>query len=267
MDDFYIGDKGLAAYFEMQWLDFLRENGVSEPLISKSKSVPDSFISSEYARNVSKFITRTLTCASTSPSNVLEVGPALGRNCYELVKSFPAIQSITVVEPSRRFLSNFRRILIDGEECQFPYIKSKNEIGCFNFDASSIASNCAHVDFTLIEEPFVCGLVREKFSVVICLNVLDQCESPSILVDALKAATSKDGVLFLSCSYQWSKKHLKKESEAIDDINEYFGDHWIKLSEDEHEYRIRFNERYSLLFLTHVVAYKKCAVQSFGASA
>ena len=69
--------------------------------------------------------------------------------------------------------------------------------------------------------------------------------------------------MFLSVEQEESKK----ESEAIDDINEYFGDHWVKLSEDEHEYRIRFNERYSLLFITHVVAYKKCAVQSFGVSA
>lgn len=260
MDDFYIDEKGLAAYFEIQWLDYLREHGVTQPLISKSKSVPDSFISTDYAKKVSSFITRTLKCENTAPTTVLEVGPALGRNCYELLKSFPTIESITVVEPSRRLLSNFRQILIDGQECEFPYIKSINELGCFVFDAASIAKSCAHVDFTLLEKPFVSGLVRGSFRLVTCLNVLDQCESPNILVDALKASTAPDGVLFLSCSYQWSKKHMKDESEAVDDINEYFGEGWEKLAEDEHEYRIRFNERYSLLFLSHVVGYKKIAV-------
>lgn len=257
MDDFYIDEKGLAAYFEMQWLDFLRENGVNQPLISKSKTVPDSFITSEYTRNVSNFITRTLRDENISPTKVLEVGPALGRNCYELVKSFPTIESISVVEPSRRLLSNFRRILIDGDECEFPYIKSIDEIGCFSFDAAAIASSCSHVDFTLLEEPFGRDLVLDSFGLVTCLNVLDQCESPKSLVDALKTVTAKDGVLFLSCSYQWSKKHLKKGCESVDDINEYFGEGWVKLSEDEHEYRIRFNERYSMLFLSHIVGYKR----------
>ena len=260
MDDFYIDEKGLAAYFEMQWLDFLRENGVTQPLFSKSKSVPEWFISSDYAKNVSKFIAKTLSGEDMLPTTVLEVGPALGRNCYELVKTFPSVKSIAVVEPSRRLLSSFRRILIDGQSCEFSYIKSINEIGYFSFDASFIASSCAHVDFTLLEEPFVHGLVHDSYSLVICLNVLDQCEFPKSVVDALKAATAQDGFLFLSCTYQWSRKHLKKESEALDDINEYFGEGWVKLSEDEHEYRVRFNERYSLLFLSHVVGYKRISV-------
>ncbi|MEZ9408243.1 hypothetical protein AB4201_00585, partial [Vibrio lentus] len=60
MDDFYIDKKGLAAYFEMQWLDKLRESGVTEQLYSKSKRVPDSFISSDHSQNVARFVINTL---------------------------------------------------------------------------------------------------------------------------------------------------------------------------------------------------------------
>lgn len=257
MDDFYIDKKGLAAYFEMQWLDKLRESGVTLPLDSKSKSVPDSFIASDHAKNVSQFIVSTLSREEVFPETVIEVGPALGRNCYELVKRLPTIKSMSIVEPSRRLLANLKDILIEGNSCEFPYITSVNDLSSFNFDTAPIAKSCSHVDFTLIEAPFACGVVHDSFDLTICLNVLDQCESPKTLVDALKTATALAGVLVLSCSYQWSSKHLKNKNEEINDINAYFGEGWEKLSEDENEYRIRFNERYSLLFLSHVVAYRK----------
>nr|WP_275440585.1 SAM-dependent methyltransferase [Vibrio sp. Of7-15] len=247
----------MAAYYEVQWLDKLRSSGVSEQLESKSKYVPDSFISSNHTQNVAKFIIDSLEAESINPINALEVGAALGRNSYELVTNIPSISSVTVVEPSHRLLSNFKQILIDGTKCEFPYIKSLEELGYLDFDVSTIAKSCDHVSFTLVETPFEPGVVTKEFDLTVCLNVLDQCESPKILVNALIDATAFNGVLVLSCTYQWNKKHLKEESEAVNDINDYFGDGWEKLSEDEHEYKIRFNERYSLLFLSHIVAYKK----------
>ncbi|UTV26614.1 methyltransferase-like protein 9 [Photobacterium atrarenae] len=257
MDDFYIDPKGLAAYYEIQWLDKLRLNGVTEQLESKSKHVPESFIESSHTQSVAQFVIEAIEAENIYPKSALEVGPALGRNSYELVTNIPTIRSVTVVEPSHRLLSNFKQIIIEGAKCQFPYIKSLKELGYFEFDASPIAKACNHVAFTLIEAPFEHGLVPKKFDLVICLNVLDQCESPKTIVEALMDATALNGMLILSCTYQWSKKHLKEESEAVDDINDYFGINWEKISEDEIEYKIRFNERYSLLFLSHVVAYKK----------
>ncbi|MFS1487979.1 hypothetical protein BCU41_026285 [Vibrio lentus] len=121
-------------------------------------------------------------------------------------------------------------------------------MGNFEFDSSSIADKCAHVDFTLIEAPFSHGVVDDHFDLTTLLNVLDQCESPKGLVEFLKKGTALNGVLVLSCTYQWNKKHLKVESEAVDDINDYFGEGWVQLSEDENEGQVRFNERYSLLF-------------------
>ncbi|MGY3914045.1 SAM-dependent methyltransferase [Aeromonas australiensis] len=257
MDDFYIDQKGLAAYYEVQWLDKLRLSGVSEQFESKSKYVPESFISSNHTQSVAKFIIDSLEAESINPIGALEVGAALGRNSYELVTNIPSISSVTVVEPSHRLLSNLKQILIDGTKCEFPYIKSLKELGCLDFDASTIAKACDHVSFTLIEAPFEPGVVKKEFDLTVCLNVLDQCESPKTLVNALMDATAFNGVLVLSCTYQWNKKHLKEESEAVNDINDYFGEGWAKLSEDEYEYKIRFNERYSLLFLSHIVAYKK----------
>ena len=120
VDDFYIDQKGLeglAAYYEIQWLDKLRLNGVTEQLESKSKRVPDSFISSSHSKNIAQFVIETLDAKGIYPKNVVEVGPALGRNCYELISNIPTINAVTVVEPSNRLLSNFKQILIDGAQC------------------------------------------------------------------------------------------------------------------------------------------------------
>ncbi|WP_104401575.1 SAM-dependent methyltransferase [Vibrio penaeicida] len=257
MDDFYLEKKWLAAYFEIQWLDKLREIGIDETLENQSKFVPDSFVFSEHSKKVSTFIADTLCYINHYPETALEVGVALGRNCYELVQRFPSIHSVTAVEPSQRFITNFKRLLIDGGQCEFPYIKGLGEQEYFQFDATPIANVCSHVDFTLIKSPFETDTVQDKFELCVCLNVLDQCDSPKSIVSALMDTTSLNGVLVLSCTYQWNKKHLKDESEAVDDINEYFGESWEKLSEDEVEYKLRVNERYSYLFLSHVVIYKK----------
>jgi len=258
MDDFYIDEKGLAAYFEIHWLDKLREFDITDTLESKSKVVPDSFVSSDYSLAVAHFIKQTLKEKSISPQNVLEIGPALGRNTYELVQAIPSIDSVTIVEPSQRFLTNLKNILIDGTGCEFSYIRSLNELRSFRFNTDRITEDCKHVNFNLLGEAFDLNVVDRKHDLTVCLNVLDQCESPSKIVNALKDATDNTGVVILSCSYQWNKKHLKIQSEALDDINEYFDDKWLKLAEDDHEYRIRINERHSLLFLTHIVAYQRC---------
>lgn len=259
MDDFYLDETGLAAYFEMQWLDKLRANGVHEPLESQSKTVPDRFILTSHAPYVANLIAQTLKAHHISPNSLLEIGPSLGRNCYELIEQCPSLSEVTVVEPSARLLEQFKRILIDGTECQFSYIKSLHQLGQLPFVTKHLAEACQHIDFTIINAPFTSHITSHQFDLTVCLNVLDQCESPNDIVNALMQATAPKGVLVLSCTYQWNKKHLADLNAGVDDINDYFDQQWIKLAEDEVEYKIRLNERCSYLFLSHVVIYQKSA--------
>ena len=104
MEDFYIDERGLASYFEAQWLDKLRELGCKDKLQSKSKLVPDSFIQSPFFSDVSQFIYQCCQQIPLHPENMLEVGGSLGRTCYELIKLNPSLSEITVVEPSQRLL-------------------------------------------------------------------------------------------------------------------------------------------------------------------
>ncbi len=255
MDDYYLDEKGLAAYFEAQWLDKVREAGFEEPLQSCSKQVPDSFIQSPFFVSIAELINNSLAKTKLMPETMLEVGSALGRNCYELVKNNSTLSDITLVEPSERLLSNFKNLLTFPGVHSFPYIKGLKELAWLDFNTSGIASGCAHINFKLINQVFDSSTVDASYDLTVCLNVLDQCESPTKIVEALMGATRIGGVLVLSTTYQWSKTHLLDGDEAVDDINSYFNADWKKLNESDIEYRFRYNERYSKLFLSHVVVY------------
>jgi hypothetical protein len=260
VDDYYLDEKGLAAYFEVQWLDKVREAGFAEPLQSSSKQVPDSFIQSPFFVSTAELINNSLAEAKLMPVTMLEVGPALGRTCYELVKSNSTLSDITLVEPSARLLSNFKNLLTVPGVHTFPYIKGLKELAWLDFNTSGIASECSHVNFVLVDQPFDSSTVDASYDLTVCLNVVDQCESPMKVVEGLMNSTRAGGVLVLSTTYQWSKAHLLDGDEAVDDINSYFNSDWKKLNESDIEYRFRHNERYSKLFLSHVVVYQRVII-------
>ncbi|GHA60648.1 SAM-dependent methyltransferase [Photobacterium aphoticum] len=258
MDDYYCDKRGLAAYFEAMWLDKVRALGVDEPLSSASKTVPDSYIISPFYPAASQFIIACCQRAALTPHTYLEVGPALGRTTYELATHFPSLHTAWIVEPSARLLSYFQHLLLQPAHCTFPYIESINTLGRLSFDTTPLFNDCAHVHFHCFNQVYTPDTLMHPVDLTICLNVLDQCPSPQTIVDGLKKDTRSGGVLILSNSYQWQKKHLQNPEEAVDDINTYFSlGEWEKLDEIELPYAFRFNERYSKLFCIHVVAYKK----------
>ena len=258
MSDYYVDERGLAMFFETHWLDILREHGNQSVLESKSRHVSDRFIVTKHFTEVAQSITESLKKANLHPCNLLEVGSSLGRTSYEMIKAHDAIKSVTAVEPSQAFIKAYKDILIEGKLIDFTYIKSRNELGHITFDSSLIAKACAGVKFNLINEEFNSHTADGQFDLVICLNVLDQCPSPDVIVNALKQNVKPGGILCLSCTYQWNKKHLLDQSEAVNDINTYFEkDQWKCLSQHEHDYKFRFSERFARLFSAHLVVYQK----------
>lgn len=255
--DYYLDERGLASYFEASWLNKFREMGNTTQLTSASGSVAEIYIYSPFYTELVEFVFDAFDAATNRPSSLLEIGPALGRTCYETLKNFPTITNVTVVEPSCRLLDGFRRLLIDGGISTFPYIYSLSELRQIKVDSSQIAKESEGVAYTLINAPLQQDTLQDQFDLVYCLNVIDSASKPSLIIDEAMAATAPNGVLVLACKYQWSKKLIDNPEEMVSDINSYFDETWEKLGETQIEYRFRFNERYSRLFLPHVVMYKK----------
>lgn len=258
MDDFYCEERNLGAYFEAEWLEVLRAQGDNTPLACASKPVPDAFVISPFYREVSQFIAACCQQADVAPSHYLEVGPALGRVTYETLRRFPQIRQSWLVEPSQRLLSHCQKLLMTPGCHAFPYIQGLNERGSLVIDTTVIASACQHSEITCINAPFDGKTLTVQADLTVCLNVLDQCQSPLTIMDALKQSTRSGGVLVVSNTYQWQKKHLLDAEDAVDDINQYFeATGWDKLNDTDIGYGFRFNERFSKHFISHVVGYRK----------
>lgn len=259
LDDFYLDERGLASYFECSWLDKFRELGNTTPLTSASGSIPEEFIGSTFFTNVANFVFDNAREYLSASQDMLEIGPALGRTCYQTLQRFPSITNVTVVEPSKRLIESFCKLLVEGQLTSFPYIYSLRELRHIDVDSRRIADDCKHVEFTLINEPMQSDTVSRQFNLVYCLNVIDQAATPAEIVNTAMACTKITGVFVLASTYQWSKKYLKNLEEAVSDINEYFDSSWEKIAETDFDYKFRFNERFSQLFCSHVVIYRKMA--------
>ncbi|MGB4249030.1 MAG: hypothetical protein WBJ75_15060 [Pseudohongiellaceae bacterium] len=259
LDDFYLDERGLASYFECSWLDKFRELGNTTSLTSASGSIPEEFIGSPFFTKVADFVFDNARRYLSSSQDMLEIGPALGRTCYQTLQRFPSIKNVTVVEPSKRLIESFRKLLVEGQLASFPYIHSLRELRRIDVDSRKIADDCGHVEFTLINEPMQSDTVTRQFDLVYCLNVIDQASTPAEIVNAATACTKTTGILVLACSYQWSEKHLQNLEDAVSDINQYFDSSWEKIAETNFDYKFRYNERFSQLFCSHVVMYRKIA--------
>lgn len=256
-DDFYLDERGLASYFEASWLDRFRDLGNQIPLTSASRIIPEKFIHSPFFVEVAKFAFDK-TQHLSPPTNLLEIGPALGRTCYETLRLHPSIIDVTVVEPSNRLLDGFRRILIDGgQRTAFPYIHSLTELGSMEVDTSSVTRECRQAAFTLMNEAMTQHTISEQFDRVYCLNVIDNANNPMEIVQAAQRCTKPGGALILACTYQWSKKFLESPADMPRDINELFDSSWVCLGESKFEYKFRFNERFWRTFSSHIVIYEK----------
>lgn len=255
MDDFYLSKKWLASYAESQWADMAFVNDLNEVDSEKLKA-PLSFVLSPFHTEVPELIIQKLNEIPLRPKTLLEVGSSLGRVNYEIVSSLDSIHSVYLVEPSKRLLDASLDILLKDGVFQCDSLSS-HETPCFELSTSAIADVYKNLHVVAINEPAAPELDMPACDLVICLNVLDQCDSPNEIMTFLFDKVPPGGVLALSCSYQWNKKHLKNPEEKVSDIKQYFDEKWCLLGENEFEYRFRVNERYSMLFLSHTVLFQR----------
>ncbi|MDB6062592.1 MAG: hypothetical protein JWM78_2695 [Verrucomicrobiaceae bacterium] len=257
MDDYYIKDRELAAYFEAQWFDKLSWHDKSALSDFAAAPVAENFIQLPFFQQSAELITSSLRAHAVAAENLLEIGPSLGRTCYELITANNSLKKITVIEPSQILLKHFKNIITSGGQHEFPAITNFRQLGQVTFDANPVTRACSNIDFSFIESPIDAPLSLEAFDVTVCLNVLDQCGSPLAIVETLQRNTRCGGLVALSCTYQWDKKHVKDFMQTRSDISDYFSPRWEKVADANFEYRFRTNERYASTFLSHLVIFKK----------
>lgn len=143
MDDFYLTSQWLAAYAEAQWADFASDLHQDEAG-GESSQVPLSFIMSPFHTEVPELILQKLKAISLRPNSLLEVGFLLGRVNYEIVSSLDSIDSVYLVEPSKRLLESSMNILLKGGISRFDRVVARENTS-FELDTSEIANAYKHL--------------------------------------------------------------------------------------------------------------------------
>ncbi|MCV5919834.1 methyltransferase-like protein 9, partial [Escherichia coli] len=77
----------------------------------------------------------------------------------------------------------------EEQQVELTYIHGLNTFKTVEVDNRELVQNCAYVDLELINQPLEKDTVSKFYDLVVCLNVLDQCESPLRVINALKQAT------------------------------------------------------------------------------
>lgn len=273
--DFYLNDRSLAGYVEKDWFDHILTSNKRKPMFEFAPFEARTRYSN-YHEQLVEFLASALSREGSQPRRMLEVGSALGRTLFEVGKRIEFVRSATLIEPSLNLFSVFKRIFereVEGGVVRKPadegageveglttvsILKGNLELDEVLFDMRPIQAACSKIDISSFNLPFQ-KMTQDLglFDLVICSNVIDQCEDHFQLVEFLQRSTAPGGILVLSCTYQWQDKYIGNAPVKIKDINELFSAEWKLLGETNLPFEIRTSERHWMGFLSHAVIYQR----------
>lgn len=255
--DFYLNDRSLAGYVEKDWFDHILTSNKRKPMFEFAPFEARTRYSN-YHEQLIEFLAAALSKESLRPSRMLEVGSSLGRTLFEVGKRIESIQSATLVEPSQNLFSVFEKIFAREGLTTLSILKGNLELDEVLLDTRPIRTACSKIEISSLNITFQkisqdLGL----FDLVVCSNVIDQCEDHLQLAEFLQRSTAPGGILVLSCTYQWQDKYIGNAPVKIKDINELFSAEWKLLGETNLPFEIRTSERHWMGFLSHAVIYQR----------
>ena len=157
-------------------------------LRTKFPKFPSEYLYSPYHEKLIEFVQSTLTQFQLRPATYLEIGSSLGRTYYEVCKNLESVSSATLVEPSQNFYQNLEKLLKTDGPHEFPVIVGLKETSKVWFQSEFLRKTCARVKATLLNESFQNATSLKPHDLVLCSNVIDQCEDPKSLVELSSVA-------------------------------------------------------------------------------
>jgi len=185
--DFYLDERWLASYFEKDWFDHvLRGHSNIDNKFYYSKFDPN-YLYSDYHEKLVDFVTNEISKIPASPISYLEIGSSLGRTFYELCVKQKSIRTATLIEPSENLASCFLKIFGTQDSAEFPILKGNMNLDKVLFNSNHIRIAASNVDYSLINKPFQDAVDLKPAELVVCSNVIDQCQDPLALVELVKS--------------------------------------------------------------------------------
>jgi len=254
--DFYLNERTLAGYVEKDWFDHILRDNSRKPTFTFAPFDPKTLCCDHHER-MAEFLAEALKKCEVHPKRMLEVGSSQGRTFYEICKKIKSMEFATLVEPSLNLYSIFSKIFYGEDLARISILKGNLEQDEVVLNTIPIKEACSRVTVEHLNKRFQdLESFPGKFDLTICANVIDQCTDHLQLVELLKKSTAPDGVLLLSCTYQWNDKYIGNAPELVRDINQLFDSSWTFISETNLPFQVRVYERYWMTFLSHVVVYR-----------
>lgn len=258
LDEDYATPERLAIYLEIGWSDFLFETpdgaeasgGLPYPNPRRDR-VPPSFplgvamLARSWAMEIS-FDARSLC----------DVGGAVGRTIFEFERQFSGLEHLVLVEPSKRFCEWARRLL--SSDCKLPEVPLVDRVGSPRWVAPRTRPPPiprAKERLTIVNETLERYQPQSGFDLITCLNVVDRHPCPAEVVNSIGRLMNDDGLLVLSCPFDFDQKSTPDVGTWIDDLNTLFAgtSSWSHVGEDELFYEFRSFNRSWTRFSAQVV--------------
>ncbi len=167
-----------------------------------------------------------------APRRVLEIGSSTGRTFYELARRWPALEHVTLVEPSRNLRGIFTKIFDAPPPVpHVPVVKGLGQVVEVRMDTTAIRATCAPIARRTYGVPFA-ELPPDlgEFDLVICSNVIDQWpRAAAVARAAAPGDRAPGGRLAHSCTYQWQAKHRGLPAAPIRHLDEVMPDRWPRV--------------------------------------
>lgn len=258
LDEDYATPQRLAIYLEIGWSDFLFGTGESSDPDKRVRDpnplrdrVPPSFPIA-----VAKLAQQWIADASLDIRSFCDVGGATGRTVFEFDGRFPGLEKLVLVEPSRRFCDWAQRLLSSDDE--LPDVPLVNRAGSPKWLAAKSRPSAvarARERLTIFNGTLERFLPQSGFDLVTCLNVTDRHPCPRELVRGIGRLMNDEGLLILSCPFDFHETSTPNPDSWIDDLNTLFvgSDSWSHVGQDELFYEFRSFNRCWTRFSTQVV--------------
>lgn len=247
-----------AIYLEIGWSDFLfgtsigveENNGLlyTDPL---RDCVPPRF-----PREVAALARTWATDISLDARCHCDVGGAVGRTVFEIERRFSELDQLVLVEPSERFCEWARLLLSsDAKPPDVPIVDRVGSPRSVTPRKRPAPIPRANERLTIVNETLEHYHPKNGFDLVTCLNVVDRHPCPAEVVNGIGRLMNDNGLLVLSCPFDFDERSTPDVESWVDDLNTLFvgTESWTHVGQDEIFYEFRSHNRNWTRFSSQVV--------------
>jgi SAM-dependent methyltransferase len=240
---YYANSTIIAGHIEAEWSDYF--------LNSDEK---DGQISPLFFEDITSYIAHLVKGHDLRIERLGDVGSALGRASYELIRKLDSVKYIANIEPATELHFWAKKILTNRKKIiEIPTISTIKEVENGFIKKIPFQSNKKKIDFI---NKYLKDIPKNtKFDAIICLNVIDRVINPNDLLQELKIFLKPGGLLVLSSPLSFDVRFTPDKSLWIANLNDLFLENeWVHLDDFNIQYNFRRHKREKISYLSQVVA-------------